>query len=169
MSGSGSSSRQAGRQQKDGSSAGQRHGCNATTLLRLLSGFAVPVRRRLYSKPPPPPPLFLPPAADKAIQQFGRTHRANQAHGPQYRLIFTPLGGERRFAAAVARRLESLGALTQGDRRAGPSLSAFNYESVWGQRALREMYRTIMGETHTPLALPQPCRPGACTPGGGAH
>ena len=143
MSGSGSSSRQAGRQQKDGSSAGQRHGCNATTLLRLLSG--------------------------KAIQQFGRTHRANQAHGPQYRLIFTPLGGERRFAAAVARRLESLGALTQGDRRAGPSLSAFNYESVWGQRALREMYRTIMGETHTPLALPQPCRPGACTPGGGAH
>lgn len=49
----------------------------------------------------------------------------------------------------------------QGDRRAGPSLSAFNYESVWGQRALREMYRAIMLESRSLLALPQPCRPGA--------
>jgi len=33
----------------------------------------------------------------------------------------------------------------QGDRKAGPSLSAFNYESVWGQRALKRMFRVIMG------------------------
>ncbi|GFZ05824.1 RING/FYVE/PHD zinc finger superfamily protein [Actinidia rufa] len=72
------------------------------------------------------------------------------------RLIFTNLGGERRFASIVAKRLESLGALTQGDRRAGPSLSAYNYDSTYGKKALMVMYRGIMEQDSLPV-LPPGC------------
>ena len=34
----------------------------------------------------------------------------------------------------------------QGDRKAGPSLSSYNYESVWGQQALKHMYRAVLEE-----------------------
>ncbi|KAG0590125.1 hypothetical protein KC19_1G074000 [Ceratodon purpureus] len=103
--------------------------------------------------------LELPWSADRAIQQFGRTHRSNQASAPQYRLLFTNLGGERRFASIVAKRLETLGALTQGDRRAGPSLSAFNYDSVYGKKALASTYKSLM-EQAEPLVIPPGCPSG---------
>ena len=41
----------------------------------------------------------------------------------------------------------------QGDRRAGtagPSLSEFNFESTWGQKALKHMYRAICEVTPSP-------------------
>lgn len=45
----------------------------------------------------------------------------------------------------------------QGDRKAGPSLSEFNYESVWGQSALKRTYRAIM-EEEPALVAPPACR-----------
>jgi len=87
----------------------------------------------------------LPWSADKAVQQLGRSHRSNAATAPIYKLVVTELGGERRFASAVARRLESLGALTKGDRRAaaGQDLQEFNLQTVYGKDALKKVLEQI--------------------------
>lgn len=92
--------------------------------------------------------LELPWSADKAIQQLGRTHRSNQSSAPEYRLLISSYGGERRFASAVARRLESFGALTQGDRRAtmessNLNISHFNFETKYGEMALYQLLQSI--------------------------
>lgn len=57
--------------------------------------------------------------ADNAIQGLGRTHRMHQACPPIFRLVTTDCRGERRFISTIARRLDSLGALTRGQRQTG--------------------------------------------------
>ena len=61
--------------------------------------------------------------ADAAIQGLGRTNRTNQAQPPLFRPIATNVKAEKRFLSTIARRLDTLGAITKRpapDRRPGP-------------------------------------------------
>jgi hypothetical protein len=81
------------------------------------------------------------------MQSFGRSHRSFQKFPPNYILLFTDLGGERRFSATIARRLASLGALCKGDRNAadgGSQLSRYSFESSLGRGALDLLYGRIL-------------------------
>eukprot|EP00079_Xenopus_tropicalis_P011514 XP_002937427.2 PREDICTED: protein strawberry notch homolog 2 isoform X2 [Xenopus tropicalis] len=101
--------------------------------------------------------LELPWSADRAIQQFGRTHRSNQVSAPEYVFLISELAGEKRFASIVAKRLESLGALTHGDRRATESrdLSKYNFENKYGTRALEQILSAILNQTQREVPPPR--------------
>ena len=84
--------------------------------------------------------------ADAAIQGLGRTHRTHQASAPLFRPVTTDIHGEKRFLSTIARRLDSLGALTRGERRvagAGLFRAQDNLESPWARRALLVLYGAL--------------------------
>ncbi|QTH23073.1 strawberry notch family protein [Rhizorhabdus wittichii] len=81
--------------------------------------------------------------ADAAIQGLGRTNRTNQASAPLFRPVTTDVRGERRFISTIARRLDSLGALTRGQRQTGGQNlfdPADNLESIYAKEALHRWF-----------------------------
>jgi hypothetical protein len=81
--------------------------------------------------------------ADTAIQGLGRTNRTNQAQPPLFRPIATNVKAEKRFLSTIARRLDTLGAITRGQRQTGGQglfRADDNLESVYGRAALRHLY-----------------------------
>ncbi len=84
--------------------------------------------------------------ADNAIQGLGRSHRTHQASAPLFRPVTTDIQGEKRFTSTIARRMDSLGALTRGERRtagAGLFRAEDNLESPWARRALLVFYGAL--------------------------
>ncbi|TVV76949.1 strawberry notch family protein [Sphingomonas solaris] len=86
--------------------------------------------------------------ADRAIQGLGRTHRTHQASTPLFRPVTTDCKGELRFTSTIARRLDSLGALTRGQRQTGGQNlfdPADNLESEYAKDALVTWFHLLDG------------------------
>lgn len=81
--------------------------------------------------------------ADAAIQGLGRTNRTNQAQPPLFRPCATNVKGEKRFLSTIARRLDTLGAITKGQRETGGQnmfRAEDNLESAYARKALRNFF-----------------------------
>ncbi|MGH7065835.1 MAG: strawberry notch family protein, partial [Stellaceae bacterium] len=84
--------------------------------------------------------------ADAAIQGLGRSNRTNQKTPPVFRPVATDVKGEKRFLSTIARRLDSLGAITRGQRQTGGQglfRTDDNLESPYGKAALRQFYQLL--------------------------
>ncbi len=85
--------------------------------------------------------------ADAAIQGLGRTNRTNQAQPPLFRPIATDVKAEKRFLSTIARRLDTLGAITRGQRQTGGQglfRPEDNLESTYARNALRQLYLLLV-------------------------
>jgi hypothetical protein len=84
--------------------------------------------------------------ADAAIQGLGRTNRTAQAQPPLFRPIATDVAAEKRFLSTIARRLDTLGAITRGQRQTGGQglfRPEDNLESPYARAALRQLYTLL--------------------------
>jgi predicted RNA methylase len=81
--------------------------------------------------------------ADSAIQGFGRTNRTNQKQPPRFRPVSTDVKAQKRFISTIARRLDTMGAITRGQRQTGGQ-NMFrpedNLESMYARDALTQLY-----------------------------
>ncbi|AQT47979.1 strawberry notch family protein [Bartonella choladocola] len=81
--------------------------------------------------------------ADVAIQGLGRTHRTNQKHPPVFAPVVTNVKAQKRFISTISRRLDTLGAISKGQRQtAGQGLfrPEDNLESSFATAALYQLY-----------------------------
>jgi hypothetical protein len=92
-------------------------------------------------------------SADVQMQTFGRTHRSNAASNPEYVLLSTNVGGEKRFLSTIAKRLASLGALTKGERKAtglttgeDEGLSKYDFLSKYGMAAVKAITNRVRSD-----------------------
>ena len=88
--------------------------------------------------------------AAEAIQGLGRTHRSAQVTAPWFRVLTTNVHGEKRFTSTIARRLDTLGALTRGQRQTGSQnlfRASDNLESPIARRALVAHYHDLVAGT----------------------
>jgi hypothetical protein len=84
--------------------------------------------------------------ADTAIQGLGRSNRTNQKQPPVFRPVATDVKGEKRFLSTIARRLDTLGAITRGQRQTGGQglfRADDNLESPYAKAALRQFYQLL--------------------------
>ncbi|ESY91810.1 strawberry notch C-terminal domain-containing protein [Mesorhizobium sp. LNHC229A00] len=84
--------------------------------------------------------------ADNAIQGLGRTHRTNQAQPPVFRPTAANVKAGKRFLSTIARRLDTLGAITRGQRQTGGAglfRAEDNLESPHARAALRQFYHLL--------------------------
>lgn len=95
-------------------------------------------------------------SADKAMQMLGRSHRTNQVQAPEYTLLTSNMGGEKRFISSLSRRMGSLEALSRGQTKTTENtemMDKVNFETAQGESATNSFYDSMLRNVEVPGAL----------------